>query len=224
MFNDDTQPNLKIAVMGIPRSNGDPSATGRKGLGVVTRTAIKEDDVVAAASGDLIPAETFERQVIQKARDEAVEGPETYGHYVSLEAAGKGGKARLESCSVNAVLSFLDRGSIATFVNHSCRPNCRYVVDMSTGGLRVLIVALRDINAGEEITVSYKDSVFRNLAFMADSTREMLQKRAPLCRCYTCRESRLAERDSDEESLKPRIKTIYGNAFKGRVDDSDDTA
>ena len=44
------------------------------------------------------------------------------------------------------------RGGNGThYVNHSCRPNAY----MRTTGKRVLVMALRDIKAGEEITIDY---------------------------------------------------------------------
>ncbi|MCI0748569.1 MAG: SET domain-containing protein-lysine N-methyltransferase [Verrucomicrobia subdivision 3 bacterium] len=43
-------------------------------------------------------------------------------------------------------------GNIARFINHSCAPNAEAEV---SGGERIWIVALRDINPGEEITFNY---------------------------------------------------------------------
>jgi SET domain-containing protein len=48
------------------------------------------------------------------------------------------------------------RGGNGThYINHSCRPNCF----MQTIGGHLLVLALRDIRAGEEITVDYVDSM-----------------------------------------------------------------
>ncbi len=48
------------------------------------------------------------------------------------------------------------RGGNGThYINHSCRPNCF----MQTVHGRLLVMALRDIRAGEEITVDYVDSM-----------------------------------------------------------------
>jgi SET domain-containing protein len=42
-------------------------------------------------------------------------------------------------------------GNAARFINHSCDPNCDYRIE----GRRVLIYALRDIAAGEELSIDY---------------------------------------------------------------------
>ena len=47
------------------------------------------------------------------------------------------------------------RGGNATqYINHSCRPNAY----LQTYGSHLLVMALRDIRAGEEITVDYVDT------------------------------------------------------------------
>lgn len=47
------------------------------------------------------------------------------------------------------------RGGNGThYINHSCRPNAF----LQTFGSRLLVLALRDIRAGEEITVDYVDT------------------------------------------------------------------
>ncbi|MDQ1698184.1 MAG: uncharacterized protein QOG34_47 [Frankiaceae bacterium] len=43
-------------------------------------------------------------------------------------------------------------GNSARWINHSCEPNCEAVLD----GHRVLIVAARDIAAGEELFLDYQ--------------------------------------------------------------------
>lgn len=45
----------------------------------------------------------------------------------------------------------IDGHSIAMFINHSCRPNCETTEESG----RVWIKAIRDIEAGEEITYDY---------------------------------------------------------------------
>lgn len=73
------------------------------------------------------------------------------------EAAGrvaKGGKIRI--CELNERLSIdASRGGDASaFINHSCAPNCFSRV---THG-HMIFFALRDIEAGEEITLDYTPS------------------------------------------------------------------
>lgn len=51
----------------------------------------------------------------------------------------------------------------ASYFNHSCRPNCQAVRDLPHDShdfkLRMRIVALRDIAAGEELSISYLDAM-----------------------------------------------------------------
>lgn len=50
-------------------------------------------------------------------------------------------------------------GNVARWINHSCAPNCRAVVEENQEGQRrldrVVIEALRDIEPGEELTYDY---------------------------------------------------------------------
>ncbi|KAF4139663.1 SET domain-containing protein [Phytophthora infestans] len=53
---------------------------------------------------------------------------------------------------------FIDAGKCGNesrFINHSCAPNCKWVEFLSCDGPRIGIFAIRDISAGEEITVEY---------------------------------------------------------------------
>ena len=63
------------------------------------------------------------------------------------------GRRVLRVCAINDVWSIDgDTGGNGThYMNHSCRPNAF----MRTHGGRILFFALRDIDAGEEITVDY---------------------------------------------------------------------
>ena len=47
----------------------------------------------------------------------------------------------------------IDGFGVAAFVNHSCKPNCE--TDQIAG--KMWIIALRDIEPGEELTVRYGD-------------------------------------------------------------------
>ena len=46
-------------------------------------------------------------------------------------------------------------GDFSRFMNHSCEPNCEAEMVESKAGLRVFIVALRDIAVGEELVYNY---------------------------------------------------------------------
>ena len=55
------------------------------------------------------------------------------------------------------------------FVNHDCKPNCKFILEK---GNAVSIKALRKIEAGEEVTISYGEDYF--------------QKGNAECECRTC--------------------------------------
>lgn len=50
------------------------------------------------------------------------------------------------------------RENIARYINHSCRPNARGY----TTGRRIWIWSLREIKAGEQITIDYGESYFND--------------------------------------------------------------
>lgn len=50
---------------------------------------------------------------------------------------------------------YLDPKGTGRFVNHSCDPNCRVKIE----GERVYLIALRDIEDGEEITFDYSTTM-----------------------------------------------------------------
>lgn len=63
------------------------------------------------------------------------------------------------------------RTNIARYINHSCDPNSEAEID---GDGRIMIVALRDILPGEEITFDYGDEYFNEFI------------RPVGCRCSRC--------------------------------------
>ena len=73
------------------------------------------------------------------------------------EANRRAGRRRLRICDVNGRWS-LDgsRGGNGThYINHSCEPNS-YMKNVSD---HILVMALRDIKAGEEITIDYHSTL-----------------------------------------------------------------
>ena len=48
------------------------------------------------------------------------------------------------------------KGSPARFMNHCCEPNCYSEVMTIDGEKRILILALRDLARGDEITYNYR--------------------------------------------------------------------
>lgn len=56
------------------------------------------------------------------------------------------------------VIDATESGNIAQLINHSCEPNCFSRVVTCGQEARVVIAALRDIKAGEELTYDYRFS------------------------------------------------------------------
>lgn len=69
------------------------------------------------------------------------------------------------------------RDNVARYINHSCEPNC----ESSLENERINIYALRDIDAGEELTFDYGDEYFDTFI------------RPEGCRCIKCRRSASSE-------------------------------
>jgi hypothetical protein len=98
----------------------------------------------------------------------------------------------------DTVIDAAHEGNDARFINHSCAPNCQAFLE----GDRIFIYALRDINAGEELSYDYG----------YDRTEDMGPEEEALyvCRCGapTCRGTILAPLEKEEEA--PRKKAVKG--------------
>ena len=71
-----------------------------------------------------------------------------------------------------------------SFFNHSCIPNCWYVIDQKTGFMK--IIAIRRIEPGEELTITYykKDLSSREMRM------QILNGWFKECRCESCKNGR----------------------------------
>ena len=84
------------------------------------------------------------------------------------------------------------RGNDARFINHSCAPNCvAYLIESKTKNRkkdRVVIEALRDIAAGEELSYDYR--------IEAEAPITKREQRMWVCRCGArrCRGTMLREK------------------------------
>lgn len=76
------------------------------------------------------------------------------------------------------------RGNDARWINHSCAPNCE--ARENTQGTRVFIVALRDIQPGEELFFDY------GLVMEGRITRTLREAYRCLCGAPECRGTMLA--------------------------------
>ncbi|QID88101.1 histone methyltransferase set1 [Saccharomyces pastorianus] len=66
------------------------------------------------------------------------------------------GSSYLFRVDENTVIDATKKGGIARFINHCCDPNCTAKIIKVGGRRRIVIYALRDIGANEELTYDYK--------------------------------------------------------------------
>lgn len=66
------------------------------------------------------------------------------------------GSSYLFRIDENTVVDATKKGGIARFINHCCSPSCTAKIIKVEGKKRIVIYALRDIDANEELTYDYK--------------------------------------------------------------------
>ncbi|KAK6462829.1 histone methyltransferase [Scheffersomyces coipomensis] len=66
------------------------------------------------------------------------------------------GSSYLFRIDENTVIDATKKGGIARFINHCCSPSCTAKIIKVEGSKRIVIYALRDIEANEELTYDYK--------------------------------------------------------------------
>ncbi|ODV79447.1 histone H3-K4 methyltransferase Set1 [Suhomyces tanzawaensis NRRL Y-17324] len=66
------------------------------------------------------------------------------------------GSSYLFRVDENTVIDATKKGGIARFINHCCNPSCTAKIIKVEGKKRIVIYALRDIDANEELTYDYK--------------------------------------------------------------------
>ncbi len=82
---------------------------------------------------------------------------EYIGPIISLEEANKSRSKYLFELDDERVIDGHARSNIARYINHSCEPNAQGF----TTGKRVWIWSLREIKAGEEITIDYGEQYIK---------------------------------------------------------------
>lgn len=96
------------------------------------------------------------------------------------------------------------KGNDARWINHSCAPNCE--AQENPEGTRVTIVALRDIEAGEELFYDY------GLVIDDELTPQMKLDYQCLCGAPNCRGTMLAlsgkSKGYSEDSLAKQLKRL----------------
>ena len=153
--------NPPLGMRPVPRLRVFRTDDGR-GFGLKTRDAIDGDDFVIEVLGEVVSKRTASLRHFQytSARDSG-KGTEALPIYMSVLEEGR-------------VLDATHKGNESRFLNHSCRPNCALVKlrahpgadaeASAKGEARLAVFTLRDIEAGEELTVSYD---WRGLNFLA---------------------------------------------------------
>jgi len=76
----------------------------------------------------------------------------------------------------------------ASIISHSCDPNCKWEID----GNKLTITSLREIRAGEEITVQYIPLV--QSWHLAIRRTVIMQRRGFLCQCMRCKQDVAADK------------------------------
>uniref|UniRef100_A0AAV1TT95 CMGC/CDK protein kinase n=1 Tax=Peronospora matthiolae TaxID=2874970 RepID=A0AAV1TT95_9STRA len=114
----------------------EPFKTEFKGYGVRTCEGIAQRGIVGEYVGEIIDQKELARRLKSVPRHEL-------NFYYLLLAPGVYIDART-------------KGSFTRFVNHSCEPNCKTEKWTVKGETRIAVIALRDIDAGEELTFDYQ--------------------------------------------------------------------
>lgn len=89
------------------------------------------------------------------------------------------GSSYLFRIDENTVIDATKKGGIARFINHCCSPSCTAKIIKVDGDKRIVIYALRDIEANEELTYDYKFERETN-----DDERIICLCGAPGCKGY----------------------------------------
>ncbi|KAH8802838.1 hypothetical protein F5884DRAFT_486155 [Xylogone sp. PMI_703] len=148
--------------------------TADRGYGVRTNRCFKAHQIIVEYTGEIITEEECDRRMNEDYKDNEC-------YYLML-------------FDQNMIID-ATTGSIARFVNHSCKPNCRMVKWIVAGKPRMALFAGdRDIMTGEELTYDYNFD-----PFSAKNVQE--------CRCGSdnCR-GILGPRPKDQRATKETLK------------------
>ena len=98
------------------------------------------------------------------------------------------------SLSSGKIIDGGNRGTDARWINHSCAPNCE--TQENSAGTRVHVIALRDIQAGEELFYDY------GLIMDGKLTKKLQKQYQCLCGNPECRGTMLALPEKKAKSTK----------------------
>ena len=113
----------------------------------------------------------------------------------------------LFAVDVNHVIDGARRGSDASFINHSCEPNCEAVIEDN----RVYIDALRTIQPGEELLYDYQ--------YERDGEPDESWDELYACHCGTpsCRGTILKPEKKKRKRARPKRRPVKAAAKRNRL-------
>lgn len=111
-----------------------------QGWGIRTKQPIKSNDFILEYVGEVVSDQEF------KERMATIYVNDTHHYCLHLDTG--------------MVIDGHRMGGDGRFVNHSCQPNCEMQKWSVNGQYRMALFALRDIEAGEELTYDYNFSLF----------------------------------------------------------------
>jgi len=169
---------LVLHFFGVNFSYVNPKVELRHGktcLGLFTKAPVKKNEIVVGWSGHVVHVSQMERLM-----------PECDRQYILQIADG-----------LFQVPMFRKFNEKADFVNHSCDPNCGFL-DSS-----VILVAMRDIKVGEELTFDYA---------MTGTISGVGDEFECTCGAATCR-----GKYSGDDWQSPKLHARYGAYFASYV-------
>lgn len=138
--------------------------TKDRGIGVYTKRAFKQDDVLGWYAGEIMPSESsrFDNAYLmeipigksEEDMDQENAGSDSDSGYGS--SCSESSKApSIAPVEETVMIDGEKNGNWTRFINHSCAPHCDFRV-RRVGMMRIMTVeAIRNIPAGVELTVSY---------------------------------------------------------------------
>nr|GLL36179.1 histone-lysine N-methyltransferase ATX4-like [Ipomoea trifida] len=110
--------------------------SGIHGWGVFARRRIREGEAVGEYVGEVV------RRSVSDVRE------------ARYNAAGR--DCYLFGINEDMVIDATMKGSLTRLFNHCCEPNCySRIVNLGEGDYGVVLIAKRDVDAGEELTMDY---------------------------------------------------------------------
>lgn len=114
--------------------------TKNKGWGLKTNQSIKSNTFIIEYVGEIVKESLFKERMVTCYKD--------YNHHYCAQLIG------------DLVIDNYTKGNISRFVNHSCDPNCKMERWYVNGEPRLALIAIKDIQKGEELCFDYNFSLF----------------------------------------------------------------